>query len=165
MYRNLDFCVRPLRGGGLPEHLFERLAPFVFVERPADPVERVVGIHLDGHGIRHDFDNPRFGDAAVEPLAELDVHVGGAVSMVEDDEGRGFADDECRFEDAGRFFDGIAGVHRAVFRHVVLQKPTESPLAHPVKASRGRRRNEENVSHGLKDRYLSGVVNRFFALF
>ena len=165
MYRNLDFCVRPLRGGGLAEYLFERFAPFVFVERAADPVEAVVGVSLDGHGIGYYFDNPRFGDAAVEPLAELDVHFGGAVSVVENDEGRGFAYDKGRFEDAGGFFDGIAGIHRAIFSHVVFQKPTESPLAHPVKASRGRRRNEENVSHGLKDRYLSGVVNRFFALF
>ncbi len=157
--------IRPLRRGGPAEHLLERLAPFVLVERPAYPVEAAVVALLDGHGVRDDFHNPRFGDAAVERLAERDVHVSGAVGMVEDDEGRGFADDERRFEDSGGFFHGIAGVHRAVFRHVVLEQPAEGPLAHLVETAGGGRRYEKDVSHALKDRYLLRVVNRFLGVF
>ena len=154
MYGNLDFCARPLRGRCLAQHLFERVAPFVFVERSADPVEAVVDVLLDRHGIRDDFHDPRFGDAAVEPLAELEVHFGGAVGVVEDDERRGLANDEGRLQDAGGLFHGIARVHGAVLGHVVFQEPPKSPLAHAVEATRGRWRYEEYVSHGLKDRYL-----------
>ena len=101
----------------------------------------------------------------MEGLAERQVHVRGAVGMVEDDEGRGFADDERRFENSGGFFHGIAGVHRAVFRHVVLEQPAEGPLAHLVETAGGGRRYEKDVSHALKDRYLLRVVKRFLGVF
>ena len=59
----------------------------------------------------------------------------GPVGVVEHDERGRLAFDEGGFQNVLRVFDGIAGVHRGVVGHVVLQQPAESPLTHLVQAA------------------------------
>lgn len=92
----------------------------------------------------------------MEFLAEFDVDVFGAVGVVENDERRGFAFDERRFQNVLGVLDSVARVHGGIFSHVILKKPTKSPLAHLVEASWRRWCYEENVSHDFKDRLFRG---------
>ena len=111
----------PLRAAVLVQHIFERSAPFVFVDGAPDPecsvVARVFG---ERHVVRDDFDNPRFGNAVVEFLAEGQVLLGCMVGMVKDDERWRLTDDECRFQKALGAFDGIASIEGGIFRHVTM---------------------------------------------
>ena len=113
------FC--PLRAAVLVQHIFERSAPFVFVDGTPDPERSVVArVFGERHVVRDDFDDPRFGNAVVEFLAKSQVLLGSVVGMVKDNERWRLADDECRFQKALGAFDGIASIEGGIFRHVTM---------------------------------------------
>ena len=111
----------PLRTTVPVQHVFERGVPFFFAHGAPDPESSVVSrIFRERHVVRDDFDNPRFGNAVVEFLAEGQVLLGCMVGMVKDDERWRLTDDECRFQKALGAFDGIASIEGGIFRHVAM---------------------------------------------
>ena len=111
----------PLRTAVLVQHVFERGAPFFFAHGAPNPERAVVPrIFGERHIVWDDFDNPRFGNAVVEFLAEGEVLFGGVVGMVKYDERWRLTDDECRFQKALGAFDGIACVEGGIVCHVTM---------------------------------------------
>ena len=68
----------------LEQHLFESAIPFVFAHGFADPVIIFVALG-ERHVVGHQFHDPRFRNAVVQELAELEVLFVRAICVVEND--------------------------------------------------------------------------------
>lgn len=111
----------PLRTTVPVQHVFERGVPFFFAHGASDPESSVVSrIFWERHVVRDDFDNPRFGNAVMEFLAECEVLFGRVACVIKDDERRRLTDDERRFQKALCTFDGIASVEGGIVCHVTM---------------------------------------------
>ena len=129
---HFTLIVCPLRRSAFQQHLFQRAVPFVFADGLANPVVIFVALG-ERHVVGYQFHNPRFRNAVVQELAELEVLFVRAVSVVQNDECGGLSDNQCRFQEVRCIFDRIAGVHGGIFCQIaVLQKPTEGPLTEAV---------------------------------
>ena len=124
--------IGPLGRSAFEQNLFQGAVPFFFADRLADPVVIFVALG-ERHVVGHQFHDPRFRNAVVQELAELEVLFVRAICVVENDKCGGLSDNQGRFQEVRCVFDGIASVHGGIFCQIaVLQKPTESPLTESV---------------------------------